>query len=40
MCFEYAEMVRFYHAVYRVVYHPQVAWMLHFPAETPVRVIQ
>ena len=24
MCFEYAEMVRFYHSVYRVVYHPQV----------------
>lgn len=24
MCFEYVEMVRFYHAVYRVVYHPQV----------------
>lgn len=24
MCFEYPEMVRFYHSVYRVVYHPQV----------------
>ncbi|CAM9529733.1 unnamed protein product, partial [Scytosiphon promiscuus] len=24
MCFEYAEMFRFYHSVYRVVYHPQV----------------
>ncbi|CAM9577777.1 unnamed protein product, partial [Hapterophycus canaliculatus] len=24
MCFEYAEMFRFYHSVYRIVYHPQV----------------
>lgn len=26
MCFEYAEMVRFYHSVYRIVYHPHVCY--------------
>lgn len=32
VCFEYAEMVRFYHSVYRIVYHPQVRCISWCPA--------
>lgn len=36
MCFEYAEMVRFYHSVYRVVYHPQVLGV-HMEKDTVIQ---